>query len=59
LHHQQILFALPQCVLAASAEDQAEEDFVHFGVLKTILMEQLKVVRVLCQHFDFAWQSVR
>jgi hypothetical protein len=36
-----------QSVLASSAEDQAEDDFVHFGVLKTILMEQLKVGYVI------------
>ena len=33
-----------QCLLAATAEVQAEDEFVHFGVLKTILMEQLKVI---------------
>ena len=34
---------LLQCVLASTAEDNEDEDFVHLGVLKMILMEQLKV----------------
>ncbi len=33
-----------QCFLASTAEKYQDEDFVHLGVLKMILMEQLKVI---------------
>jgi hypothetical protein len=38
------LFISWKCVLASTAEGHEDEDFVHLGVLKMILMEQLKVI---------------